>query len=98
MAYKDEKKEAVKKESPKMESNKPKEFGQKEAEKLAASYVPKSEEKRYETVFKDGKDVQIDKFDVMYVTEDKNVFFKQNEGEARSHARDRKIKLYRIEL
>lgn len=96
---KDEKKEEAEKEvAPKVESKKPKEFGQKEAEKLAASYVPKDEEKRYETVFKDGKDVQMDKFDVIYVTSDKNVFFKWNEGQARIHARDQKLELFRIEL
>jgi hypothetical protein len=77
----------------------PKKFGQEEAAKLAASYVPKDEEKRYEIVFKDGdKDIQIDKFDVMYVTSDKNVFFKWNEGQARVHARDQKLELFTIEL
>jgi hypothetical protein len=76
----------------------PKEFGQQEAEKLAASYVPKEEEKRYENAFIDGKDIQVDKFDVMYVTSDKNVFFKKNEGSARTHARNNKLELFTIKL
>lgn len=72
------------------------EFGQKEADKLAASFIPKDEKDRYNVVMQNGKEVNIDKFDVMYVTEDKNVFFKNKEGEARSHARKRNLKIFTV--
>lgn len=71
-------------------------FGQKEADKLAASYIPNDEEKRYRTIIKDGEEMKEDKYDVIYVTSDKNVFFKMNEGEARSHANKLKLQVFEV--
>lgn len=71
------------------------EMNQKDAEKLASKYLPKD---RYEKIMKDGKEVMVDKFDVMYVTSDNNVFYKENEGSARAHARDQKLKLFKVEF
>lgn len=84
--------------TPTAEPKEAKIFGMEEAKKLASSYIPEDESKRYMVVQKDGKDVNVDQFDVMYVTSDKNVFYKANEGEARSHARKNKLELFKIEL
>ena len=72
---------------------KSKTFGQDEANKLALSLVPKDEKVRYgETP--SGK--LIDRFDVLFVTSDKNVFFKSKEGQARNHASRNKLELFTV--
>ena len=71
---------------------------QKEAEALAKKYVPKSDKDRYEKVTRPEKadPVKIDKYDVLYVTEDCNVFMKDNEGSARSHASRHNLKIFEV--
>ena len=69
---------------------------EKQAKELAKKYIPNKKEDRYEIIIKDGEEVKSDRCDVMYVTEDRNVFFKQNEGEARNHAKKLGIKLFTV--
>lgn len=71
------------------------EMTQSDAEKLAKSYVKGDQ---FETIIKDGEEVQMSKYDVIYVTSDKNVFFKWNEGSARNHARNKGLKLFKVEM
>jgi hypothetical protein len=59
------------------------EFGQKEADELAASYLPEGD------VPKSHK--------TMWVTSDKNVFLVHNEGTAKTHARNQKLKVFKVE-
>lgn len=83
-------------EAAKKAAKKPESFGIKEAEKLASSYIPKGKEGRYSIEEKDGVEVTTDNFDVMYVTSDKNVFFKNKEGQARNHANKFKLELFTV--
>lgn len=73
-------------------------FGQKEADILAASYVPKDDAKRYHTVMRYGNEIVTDRFDIMYVTSDGNVFTKHKEGMARTHARKQKIEVFTVKI
>lgn len=83
-------------EAEKKAKNKPESFGIKEATKLASSYVPKDKEGRYSIEEKDGQEVATDNYDVMFVTSDKNVFFKSKEGQARNHANKFKLELFTV--
>lgn len=66
-----------------------------QAKKFAQAYILKDED-RYETIIKDNKEVKADKCDIMFVTSDKNVFFKQHEGSARAHARRNGLKVFEV--
>lgn len=83
-------------EAEKKAKNKPESFGIKEATKLASSYVPKSNKDRYSTVERGGIEEVTDNYDVMFVTSDKNVFFKSKEGQARNHANKFKLELFTV--
>lgn len=69
-----------------------------DAKKLAEKFLPKDESKRFEKGMHGNKEVNIDKFDVMYVTSDGTVFYKQNEGSARAHSRERKLELFEVKF
>jgi hypothetical protein len=66
-----------------------------QAAKHAKTYYDAVKNKTEKVVIK-GKDVEIPLHDVMYVTDDYNVFYKKNEGEARSHARKIDSKVYEV--
>ena len=76
------------------QDKKPKVFGQDEANKLALSLVPKDEKVRYGKG-PDGK--TLDRFNILFVTSDKNVFFKDKEGQARNHASKFKLQLFTVQ-
>jgi hypothetical protein len=59
------------------------EFGQIEAAKLAASYLPKGDIPRSHLV--------------MWVTSDKTVFLSHNEGAARTYASKKNLNVFKIE-
>ena len=60
------------------------EFGQSEAAKLAASYLP--------------DDGTIPKgFETMYITSDESAFVSSNEGAAHKHARRNDLKVFKVE-
>lgn len=61
------------------------EFGQKEAEKIAASYLPKN------------VDELPNEYKKMWVTSDKCVFLAYNHGAARTHADKQGLELFKIE-
>lgn len=80
----------------KQTSNEVKKFGIEEATKLASSYIPKDDKDRYTVVEKNGDQITSDNYDVMFVTSDKNVFFKSKEGQARNHANKFKLELFTV--
>lgn len=90
------KKTESKKEDVKPKKETPKKFGIEEATKLASSYIPKEDKDRYSVVEKSGIEVTTDNYDVMFVTSDKNVFFKSKEGQARNHANKFKLELFTV--
>lgn len=68
-----------------------------DAKEHAIKYLP-GDDKRYSTAVINGEEVQVDNYDIMYVTSDKNVFYKANEGDARSHANKKKLQLFEVKL
>lgn len=76
----------------------PKGMTQAKAEKLAKTFLPKKEAERFEKIVVDGKQVNSDKFDVMYVTSDSNVFYKKSRHSAIAHARKNKLELFECKM
>lgn len=76
------------------QDKKPKGFGQDEANKLALSLVPKDDKIRYG---KTPGGTTLDRYDILYVTSDKNVFFKDKRGQAQNHASKFKLQLFTVQ-
>lgn len=87
----------VKEESKEVKKPAKKEFNLDVASKMAEKYLPKDED-RYEIIVVDGKEKKMDKYDVMFVCEDGNVFYKQNEGSARHYERKTGKKLIEVKF
>jgi hypothetical protein len=69
---------------------------EKAAKDWAKQHIPK--DKTHEEQEIDGEKVKVPLYDVAFVTADRNVFWKSNEGAARNHAAKQGIKVFEVKL